>query len=900
MNQFKLIFLLALALPVTVGAQTTVGDADLEGAYRLETYSHRLSCHDPSIVVDNVTHPDSWTYYVYGSHLGHGRTDAASNYKDWDDSWAAYETGGSANSLFANAQGVRINYADAYSTNATTSVKDYQGNTVTFGNFNVHEWQASGNKVCGMQWAPDVIYNKTMKKWCMYMSLNGDHWCSSIVLFTSDNVQGPWVYQGPVVFSGFQGTYTHNGYGAADDWKHTDLAIATGATSLPERYKVGSKWGTYWPNCIDPCVFYDDDDNLWMSYGSWSGGIFMLRLNRENGLRDYQYTYDYEVNGNKTTITTAHANCTSDPYFGKKIAGGYYVSGEGSYIQKIGKHWFLFLSYGGLNPGAGYQMRIFRADKPDGPYKDAYGTPALYDKYRMNYGSAATDNRGVLLMDGYKWDTMLTGETAQGHNSAFIDEKGRAFVVYHTKFTNNSYGHEVRVHQLFLNEDGWLVAAPYEFNGEPVTNEAIASSASVSDAEVPGNYQFIRHQYNQPVNDGATTTVNEKPINIELHADGSVSGASTGGSDKWTRKAGTDFITLSIDGVDYKGVLVKQRLDYTSIPAVCITAVADDNGSTEIGRDSFTYQQEVWASKADAKAAVKYTLDKISIPFTDGATINSNVSLPEQGFLGATIAWTSSDSNILREDGTVLGNGPVTLTLKITKDDLVYTREYSLHVDKGGETSTPVYYPVSQQKNTDAGWWTNFSTQSYAVKKGNAAEFKFNNYSNKVNNWDNWCLVAATNGTRDAGQGYSEYFVLRNDNYGWQGSKNTSDDKTWYTTLESNYNWDTFKREMDGSQVDMLVNYSNDGVVTMTASIVSKSGNIYHYKFAISLAGSSDAVTLFFVSEGSYIDGTTSGIKGIKTDRALTDGRTFNLSGQRVSNNYKGIVVVNGKKIVRR
>ena len=181
---------------------------------------------------------------------------------------------------------------------------------------------------------------------------------------------------------------------------------------------------------------------------------------------------------------------------------------------------------------------------------------------------------------------------------------------------------------------------------------------------------------------------------------------------------------------------MKQRLDYTNIPAVCIAAVADDNGSTEIGKDSFTYQQEVWASKADAKAAVKYTLDKISIPFTDGATINSNVSLPEQGLLGATIAWTSSDNNILREDGTVLGNGPVTLTLKITKDDLVYTREYSLHVDKGGE--------------------------------------------------------------------------------------------------------------------------------------------------------------------GSYIDGTTSGIKGIKTGRAMTDGRTFNLSGQRVSNNYKGIVVVNGKKIVRR
>ncbi len=112
-----------------------------------------------------------------------------------------------------------------------------------FGNFNAHGWQYKGNNVKGNQWAPDIVYNKTMKKWCMYMSLNGDNWCSSIVCFVSDNIEGPWVYQGPVVFSGFQGTYAHNSYAAADDWKHTDFAIATGETALPTRYKVGDESG---------------------------------------------------------------------------------------------------------------------------------------------------------------------------------------------------------------------------------------------------------------------------------------------------------------------------------------------------------------------------------------------------------------------------------------------------------------------------------------------------------------------------------------------------------------------------------------------------------------------------------------------------------------------------------
>lgn len=42
-----------------------------------------------------------------------------------------------------------------------------------------------------MMWAPDVIWNKAMKKWCMYLSVNGDYWYSSIILLTSDNIEGP-------------------------------------------------------------------------------------------------------------------------------------------------------------------------------------------------------------------------------------------------------------------------------------------------------------------------------------------------------------------------------------------------------------------------------------------------------------------------------------------------------------------------------------------------------------------------------------------------------------------------------------------------------------------------------------------------------------------------------------
>ena len=174
---------------IGASAQTQVSDNDLTNAYTSRSYSKRVVCHDPSIVVDDITNPSAPTYYIYGSHLGRGKNTAASNYQEWSSFKAGEEATSNVNSLFANKQGTLVNYANAYASHLITEVKNCKGETVKFGNFNAHGWQFKGNNVQGMQWAPDIVYNKTMKKWCMYMSLNGDHWCSSIVCFVSDNPQ---------------------------------------------------------------------------------------------------------------------------------------------------------------------------------------------------------------------------------------------------------------------------------------------------------------------------------------------------------------------------------------------------------------------------------------------------------------------------------------------------------------------------------------------------------------------------------------------------------------------------------------------------------------------------------------------------------------------------------------
>lgn len=869
--------LLALcSLPAT--AQTSLTTQQLKEMMTKRTYTE-TSVHDPSIVIDKTSGSNTF-YYVFGSHLGVSRS---TNLMSWVSNVGGGET--TSCTLFANPSGTKVGYADAYSTQTITKVKNCNGEEVDFPNFDAHGWQYSGNTVQGNQWAPDVIYNPTMGKWLMYMSINGDNWCSSIVCLAADKVTGPWVYQGPVVMSGFSGLFAHNGYSKTDDWKNTDLAIATGETTLPQRYKVSSSanWGNYWPNCIDPCVFYDDDNNLWMSYGSWSGGIFMIRLDKSNGLRDYTYKFPYQVSGKDATPGAYNKNCTSDPYFGKKIAGGYYVSGEGSYIQKIGNYYYLFMSYGGLNPSEGYDMRIFRSANPDGPYSDGNSVSAIYASYQLNYGKNAATNRGMKIIGAFNnWGSMTTGETAQGHNSAMVDDDGDAFVIFHTKFNDGTYGHQVRTRQLFVNENGWLCASAFRYTGKQTTQAQIESSQLFTTDEIAGTYQLLIHPYRLD----HSTMQEATPVSVTLKADGTISGTYSG---TWKySQDGKSFVTLKIGTTTYNGVVTKQKVDgYANMSAIAFTAVSKSG-------------VPVWLFKYDDNAAVAKTYNDVNEYLSQTLTGDA----PESKY-GAQVSYECYEdaahtvaSSTLSSDGTYTypsESGKRYVVATITCGDYTWTSSYTVNAAKEGEAVVPVYYPESMYQNLTQAFWTNFSKEDYTINAGSSAEFHFYNYSDKANNWDNWILVAATNGTR-TGTDYKEYFVLRSDNYGWGDYYNASG-------LSCDYNWDTYKTDMHEALVDMTVSLDTDGTFNMKSTTTTKANKVYNYSYKNTISTKPSSVTVFFVNEKSYIDGSVlSSINGVKADKKANvyDGRIFNLSGQQVDENYKGIVIINGKKFVRK
>lgn len=465
----------------------------------------RVSVHDPSIIK-----LEDGSYYIIGSHLGAARS---ADLGSWTPT--ANSSAGTRNTTFFQDIDTDLAVPAAWSSPSRT------------------DYDLSGNL-----WAPDIVYNEVMGKYCMYLSVNGDAYKSSIVLCTADQIDGPYIYVDTIVYSGFDNSSTFH-------YSKTDVPKVLGDNPDISRY-LDSKgaWNPYYgTNAIDPAVFYDENGALHMVYGSWFGGLFMLELDENTGLRDYQVQYD--------TVDDA-----SDAYMGIKVAGGHWVSGEGPYIEYMenpntGKgYYYLFVSYGCFNNDGGYNMRIFRSDSPTGPYVDQNGNSAIYTTGGDNIGG----NIGMRLMSNYQWDCNDRPNKAQGHNSVLMDDDGKLFVIYHNKF-DDIYGfHEVRVHQLIMNDEDWPVAAPYEY----VPGEAVSAVGHTMDAVV-GEYEFIFHKLKQnivadQVTSGANAEV-EYSKDIVLNADGTVTGDVSG---TWTMAEGSAAMTFTCDGVTYRGSFLVQ------------------------------------------------------------------------------------------------------------------------------------------------------------------------------------------------------------------------------------------------------------------------------------------------------------------------------------------------------
>ncbi|MBD3919825.1 S-layer homology domain-containing protein [Paenibacillus sp. PR3] len=593
-----------------------------------------VSVHDPSIAVDK----DSGEFYVFGSHIEAAKS---SDLMNWTRFTNGYTTPN--NVLFGNlSENLAGSFAWAGENDADSK-----------GGFSV--------------WAPFTFYNKdyvnedgSKGAYVMYYCTSSTYIRSAIGYAVSQNIEGPYKYVDTIMYSGFTKDDAKDKDSTVNKkWTNTNIdELITDKVLASENNGWFNSNGSYnndlYPNAIDPALYYDTEGKLWMVYGSWSGGIFALEIDKATGEAIYPGADGKTEDGRMI-----------DRYFGTKIAGGYFQSGEGPFVvyDKSTGYYFLTVTYGGLGSDGGYNMRLFRSTSPTGPFLDAQGNTAV-----MPDSSAINDDYGNKMMGNYLFERLPgdpgtgngIGYLSPGHNSLYIDEKtGQYFLIFHARFPNQGEGHEVRVHQMFLNEDNWPIVSPYRYTGEKL--------GQVTEQEIAGEYKFINH--------GSTTTKSNKPTVstfIQLNADHTVTSDAQG---TWSL-TGDNEAEITVGGATYKGVFVREW-DGTSERTVLTFTAMSDKGIT------------IWGSKLQDETEQQVVDDVVNGVVSDLGDLTNVVSdlkLPLVGTRHTSITWQTSNASVVSATGAVTrpeSNEPagvVELTATVTKGSTTVTKTVTVTV----------------------------------------------------------------------------------------------------------------------------------------------------------------------------------------------------------------------------
>ncbi len=551
-----------------------------------------VGVHDPSVIEDNGM------YYIFGSHL------AAAKSKDMV-SWEMFS------SLSANHLVDESPLFDTYTSEISEGIDWTDGFT--------------GN------WAANVIKAPNGKYWFYYNHCAQDNpdtpevdevcWNRSYLgLAEADNIEGPYKDKG---------VFIRSGYRTAEEF---------------EQFPLDNEQTTYNPavdpNAIDPAAFYDKDGQLWMVYGSYSGGIFILSMDEETGMPEAGQGY------------------------GKHLVGGNFRAMEGAHVlySPESDYYYLMWSAAGFAVNDGYNVRIARSKTPDGPYLD----PAGNDVATLVDGLEV----GAKLFGGFEY-TQELGETAPawgyqspGHNSAYYDEEtGKHILVLHTRFpsTSTEYptipeAHEVRSHEMFINKDGWLVSSPQRY--VPLDGDNV-----IAKDDLYGYYKFINH--GNGVNISAI-----RSGNIALNMDMTVSGSESG---VWYL-IDPETIKLELESGHFIGA-VKWQWDDSLLKLVPTFSALATDGST------------VWGSHVDPISAtgkaLQDTLNVLEVQET--LTIeDENYVLPKVGKHNADIIWQSSDEYYISNDGAIFiptpdrGDQEITLVATVSLNGESVTKTFDV------------------------------------------------------------------------------------------------------------------------------------------------------------------------------------------------------------------------------
>lgn len=253
-------------------------------------------------------------------------------------------------------------------------------------------------------WAPYIM--KSGAEYRLYYSLSSPTLRLSVIgLATANDPRGPWAERGLVVTS-TDGNYVQT-------------------------------------NAIDPAVLVDPSGDHWFYYGSAWDGIYILPLDPATGMA---------ANAGDKGRRVAQRGFT-----GGSINGN--IEGPEIIYNPIFDKYYLFIAYDWLETK--YNVRVGRADSPEGPFLDFHGNdlnldrddaPMILAPYRfLGHGGWQGTSHVAVFHDGDQY---------------YLAHQGRPGV--------NFYYMDMHVREIFWTKEGWPLVSPQRYAAEE--EEAVEAS----------------------------------------------------------------------------------------------------------------------------------------------------------------------------------------------------------------------------------------------------------------------------------------------------------------------------------------------------------------------------------------------------------------------------------------
>jgi arabinan endo-1,5-alpha-L-arabinosidase len=267
-------------------------------------------------------------------------------------------------------------------------------------------------------WAPYVL--KVGSEYRLYYSLASNVFkLSTIGLATASSPTGPWTEKGLVVTT---------------DNSSPDIT-----------------------NGIDPTVVVDPQGQHRLYYGSAFDGIHTVRLDPATGLN--------------ATPGDRGPRIAQRGFTGGQINGN--IEGPEIIYNKEQNKYYLFISYDWLQTK--YNVRVGRADSPQGPFLDFKGRD-------INLA----EDHGPMILAPYQFEGH-SGWQGTGHCGVFSDGSGQYFMAHQARPGIDSYYMDLHVRKIFWTPSGWPVVSPERYAGE--------DNSPVAQADLAGAWEQITLNY---------------------------------------------------------------------------------------------------------------------------------------------------------------------------------------------------------------------------------------------------------------------------------------------------------------------------------------------------------------------------------------------------------------------